>query len=208
MTTSKIIIQQGSSSLRALANNGYQLHVAKSVSGPSGTPSFNMVYQSQSISPNIEIQWTATYGLNWTTSVSAPGAQVTISGNWQQCNLGDSYDLDSSGEWVADQSNPSAKSNSLNVGKNGFQEPVNIIIGVHKIWVSPDQLLKQANGDYEPHQAIQMWYAEGSQTSTIISEQATPVEEYNETSSDPEYFSYDVESGRWTESKTPFRDLN
>ncbi|KAM0546262.1 hypothetical protein ACHAPJ_010945 [Fusarium lateritium] len=130
MTTSKIFIQQGPSTLRALASNGYQLHVAKSVSGPSGTPSFNTVYQSQFISPNIEIQWTTIYGLNWTTSVSAPGAQVTIGGNWQQCSLGDSYDLDSFGEWVANQGNPSAKSNSLNVGKNGFQEPVNIIVGV------------------------------------------------------------------------------
>ncbi|KAF4334657.1 splicing factor 3b [Fusarium beomiforme] len=216
MTTYTIITQQGRTELATLSGQNYQLQVAKSVSSPSGQPSFNMVYQSQFLGPNMEVQWTTTYGLNWTTNIPSAGSTVVYSGDWQQCNLGDSYDLNSVGEWVPNQNNPNSKSNSLNIGKNNYQEAVNVIVGVQDastghwkpIWVSPDQLLKQSNGEYEPLQAIQLWYAEGTQTSTMISAQATAVQGYTATSSNPEYFSFDVAAGNWRESQaTPFQGL-
>ena len=77
--------------------------------------------------PEMSLSWTAQYGLNWTTSVPAQGATIVYSGNWQACSAGQSYNLDSIGEWVVNDNNPNADANSLNIGSNGYSMPVNVI---------------------------------------------------------------------------------
>ncbi|EGU87815.1 hypothetical protein FOPG_07026 [Fusarium oxysporum f. sp. conglutinans race 2 54008] len=164
--------------LTILGNENYQLQLAKSVTNSSGSVTYNMVYQSQLLAPDMEIQWTANYGLNWAANSPNPGATVNYAGNWQPCAAGESYDLNNVGAWVPNQSNPNAKPNCLNVGNNDYGESVYISVRVQDasgnwspIWVSPDKLVQQSGGEYEPLEAITLWYQEGSQTSTMVSTQ-------------------------------------
>lgn len=130
MATYNPIVQEHEGDLLVLSQSQYQLQVAKSVSSPRGTPQFNVVFASRALAPEMSISWTAQYGLNWTTSVPAQGATVVYSGNWQACSAGQSYDLDSIGEWVVNDNNPYADANSLNIGSNGYSMPVNVVVGV------------------------------------------------------------------------------
>lgn len=130
MTTYTTITQESPADIDLLGPNSYQLQVAKSVANPDGTPSYNVVFQSHYLATSMSVAWTTTYGLNWTKDINAPGAAVTFGGEWQQCGLGESYSLDQNGLWVAAQSNPNAKANSLNVASNGYQTDVHIVVGV------------------------------------------------------------------------------
>lgn len=124
------IVQEDHQSLQLLASNHYSLQIAKAVSTPGGKATFNLVYKSSSPNANLSIPWTSSYALNWTTEVAAPGTPVTCSGSWQSCNLGQSYDIDASGEWVASRDSSSSDAQSLNIGVNNYQQLVHVIIGV------------------------------------------------------------------------------
>ena len=83
MTTYTVNVQEEASSIETLSKDKYNLQVAKSVSSPNASPSFNVVYSSASLGPNMSVSWTVQYGLNWTTNIPAPAAQVTYSEVWQ-----------------------------------------------------------------------------------------------------------------------------
>ncbi|GAB1311889.1 hypothetical protein MFIFM68171_02099 [Madurella fahalii] len=108
MTTYTVTVQEHSNDLNILLNNQYQLQVAKSVSSPKGDPIFKVVYTSNMLAPNMNISWKVQYGLNWATKVPAPGAKVEYSGVWQACGAGQSYNLNSVGEWVVNDNDPNA----------------------------------------------------------------------------------------------------
>lgn len=129
MTTS-LTIQESQADLEFLSKNNYNLQVAKAVSAPGGKPTFNVVYKSKSLAPNMTVSWSPTYGLNWATEIADPGAQVVYAGNWQACELGQSYDLTSVGEWVINNKDPNKDANSVNVGNNGYPQAVNIVVGI------------------------------------------------------------------------------
>jgi len=216
MTTYTTITQEQNSDLDLLSQNNFQLQVAKSVSSPNGPATYNVVYQSKFLANNMDVAWTTVYGLNWTTNVPASGAQVVYSGEWQQCSLGSSYDLNQEGEWVPNQNDPNADPKSLNVGSNGYQTAVNVIVGVQDpttlewtpIWVGADALLEKTHGEYTPLQSVQIWFQEGTQTSTMISNQGTPTQTFDMTPTPLYYFSYDATSGAWrTPQPTPFISL-
>lgn len=130
MATYKAKVQETNADLDILFKEKYNLQVAKSVSSPSGNPSFNVVFRSTFLANNMSVAWTMTYGLNWATEIPTPGADVEFGGQWQQCNPGQSFDLNDRGQWVPNQKNPDADENSLNVGKNGYPSDVNILVGV------------------------------------------------------------------------------
>lgn len=121
-------IQENNNDLETLSKNKYQLQVAKSVSSPGSKPKFNVVYKSQTIVANVDVYWTTQYGLNWTTSIPNPGAEITFAGVWQLCELGQSCDHIAFGGWALSNDNPHKDENSLNVGVNCYQ-PVNIVVG-------------------------------------------------------------------------------
>ena len=131
MTIYTTVTQESTQDLKTLKDNKYNLQVAKSVAASDGkTPIFNVVYTSQNLAPSMTVKWTTLYGLNWTSQVPNLGAQVTYNGKWQSCDLGQSFDLDEYGLWQANQNNPNAKRDYLNVGSNGYATPVNIVVGV------------------------------------------------------------------------------
>ena len=125
-----VTVNQPLANAKLLGNNNYNLHIAKSVASALGAPhSFNVVYSSQNFYPNMSVTWTGMYGLGYLTDIPAPGAKVTYNGHWQPCTLGESYDIDSNGLWVPNQNDPSAKSDSLNIGNNNYM-PVFVIVGL------------------------------------------------------------------------------
>ncbi|EKJ69008.1 hypothetical protein NXS19_011316 [Fusarium pseudograminearum] len=216
MTTYTAYTQEGPTDIKALGTENYQLQVAKSVAGSDGKPSFNVVYSSHFLAPNMTVSWSVNYGLNWTAGIPNKGEKVEYGGVWQSCALGDSFNLDQGGEWITNQNNPKAKPDALNVGKNGYQIAVNIIVGVQDesgnykpIWVSPDKLLNNSSGEYEPFQAVQIWYQENNQTSTMIGTQETPSQNFTyQDTTTFQYFSYDAQAGKWrTNQKVPFTNL-
>lgn len=125
-----ITVQEKTDDLKSLSNSHYNLQVAKSVSSPGSKALFNVVYDSKDLVPNMEVSWTQQYGINWTTEIASPGAKVIYTGNWQACNLGDSYNLTSVGEWEINNDDPHKDKDSVNVGLNGYTQPVNIIVGI------------------------------------------------------------------------------
>ncbi|KID84364.1 hypothetical protein MGU_08450 [Metarhizium guizhouense ARSEF 977] len=211
MTTS-LTIQESPADLEFLSKNNYNLQVAKAVSAPGGKPTFNVVYKSKSLAPNMTVSWSPTYGLNWATEVADPGAQVVYAGNWQACELGQSYDLTSVGEWVINNKDPNKDANSVNVGNNGYPQAVNIVVGIlnpetqswEAIFVSQDQLPPQGFGEYQPRDVVQLWYEEGILTETMMSKQSTTVETFDMTKIPLEFFWYSTATGAWENSSTPF----
>ncbi|KAF5011449.1 hypothetical protein FDECE_2438 [Fusarium decemcellulare] len=203
-TTYKAIIQEDNASLQLLSQNYYELQIAKGVSA-HGRESYNVVYSSKQLGPSISVSWNTSYALNWTMEQPSPGMRVTLAGQWKQCDLGASYNLNGYGDWDSNHNDPNAKKNCLNVGSNDFQTAVHIIIGVQDswsgdwtpIWLDMNSLQKHAHGQYEPIETVRLWYQEGGQTGTIISDEGMPSQEFNMTDSPQTYFSYDVSEGRW-----------
>ncbi|KPA37221.1 splicing factor 3b [Fusarium langsethiae] len=194
MATYTATAQQGGDDLRMLFEQRYNLQVAKSVAGPDGSPHFNVVYQSRSLAPTMSVSWTLEYGLNWTADPPNSGARVRYWGYWQPCDLGASYDLDEAGWWVPNQNNPNTQPNALNVGRNGYQTPVHIIVGV-----------QDANGSWQPIWTVQIWYEEDDKTATIIGSQKTPSLTFTYTDTTSECFMYDTQTGVWrTPQSSPF----
>ncbi|KAK4646984.1 uncharacterized protein QC761_0024610 [Podospora bellae-mahoneyi] len=108
-----------------------------------------------------------------------PGSAVTYTGSWQKCDLGASYTLDQNGDWSAKQDNPNAKSDSLNVASNDYAVAVHIIVMYktlfQKKWTPPIE-------------TVNIWYQQGGQTATMISNQATSVQPYEMPAARPVYF--------------------
>ncbi|KAK0659198.1 hypothetical protein QBC41DRAFT_384611 [Cercophora samala] len=204
MTTRYTVqVEETDSDIKALHSNAYLLQIAKAVSS-GGKPEFNVVYASKLLAPNMNVQWSTIYGLNWATEIPAQGATVSYSGKWKQCNLGDSYTLTQDGVWAVAQENANAKDSALNVASNDYAVAVHVLVGVQDpntkawtpIWVGKNKLLKGSHGEYEPIETVNIWYQQGDQTATMISNQATSVQAYD-MPQHPVYFSYDATKGKW-----------
>ncbi|KAF5122599.1 hypothetical protein E5D57_013085 [Metarhizium anisopliae] len=210
--TTTLTIQENADDLQFLAGSHYNLQVAKAVSSPGGKPTFNVVYKSKSLAPNISVSWSPTYGLNWSRKMANPGAKVLYAGNWQACDLGQSYDLTKVGEWVINNNDTNRDPNSVNVGNNGYPEAVNIVVGIlnpetqkwEAIFVSEDQLPPQGFGEYQPREEVALWYQEEIRTETMMSYQSTKVEKFDMTGKALQYFWYRAVSGKWENSPNSF----
>lgn len=131
-----------------LHRNNYLVHLAKSVVAGGGDAEFNVVFESKLIAPHMNISWGTTYGLNWTTEMPIPGADITFAGDWQTCELGQSYTVTPDGSWFAERNDPRADKESLNVASNDYPKEVHILVGVKNSagrW-TPVSLQRAANG--------------------------------------------------------------
>ncbi|KAF4446967.1 splicing factor 3b [Fusarium austroafricanum] len=188
-------INESKSDLELLRKNNYQFLIAKSVSKPGGKPTFNISTGSIGRIPEA-------------------GKEIRYSGTWQTCKLGQSYDLGINGIWAINDNNPFADSKSLNVGKNGYKDPVYIVVGVQDsdtktwspIWINHDALLRMAHGEYQPHERVKLWFEQDRQSENIAPRQGTPTLEVEMSPQTPTYhFSYDAIKGDWRlPQSTPF----
>ncbi|OJZ79686.1 hypothetical protein ASPFODRAFT_54811 [Aspergillus luchuensis CBS 106.47] len=209
MATKTLVVQEYKNDRDRLSPNHYNLQVAKSVASSNGDPQFNVVYSSQILGPNMTISWTPKYGLNWTQNIPNQSAKVTYSGEWQDCALGDTYDLDSTGSWVKINGYKDADPEALNISKNGYGLDVNVIVGIYDpasskwIFVNPDQLLTGARGKYKPLDNVRLWFEEGIREETMLSSQST-MEHKDDMSKSLRYFHYDTEGRKWESQDSPF----
>ncbi|KAK4122689.1 hypothetical protein N657DRAFT_681680 [Parathielavia appendiculata] len=92
--------------------------------------------------------------------------------------LGASYSLDKDGHWVALPHNSYGRADLLNVGSNDFDhpDPVFIFVGVQtsgtKEWspirIKPLPLRKDAHGEFQPLEEINIPYVQGDIDQTEI----------------------------------------
>ncbi|ATY59694.1 hypothetical protein A9K55_003443 [Cordyceps militaris] len=140
------------------------------------------------------------------------GAKVTYTGKWQPCDIGKSYNLTATGGWQINNDDPNRHLDCLNVGLNGYSESVNIVVGIlnedtgawQAFFVNPDKLPPNGFAQYKPRDNIQIWFAEGIVTETIISTQSTKVENFDMTGIPLQYFWFDTETGSWLNQDKTF----
>ncbi|KAM3426031.1 hypothetical protein NHJ13734_009715 [Beauveria thailandica] len=193
-STYTVNVNQTSKDRRILNANKYNLQIAKSASHPGGSPKFNIVYKSTHLAPEMDVSWTETYGLNWTQK------------------LGDSYDLNSNGDWQSNSNNPNAHQNALNVGSNGYGSPINILVGIQDpnsrqwtaIYIEESQLLPKGHGEFQPRESVELWYQERELTETMISGQSTEVKKYDMAPTPTRWFWYNTGNGKWYDQDHPF----
>jgi hypothetical protein len=128
--TKTVYVYEKQSDITKLSQGGLTFQIAKSVVDASGNLVYNVVWQSQKLAPHFSISWTTQYALNWTLTIPGSSVAIVAGGNWQPCNPGDSYDLDKNGEWV--KSATTGTANVLNVGSNGYQDGIHILVGIQR----------------------------------------------------------------------------
>ncbi|KAL6704141.1 hypothetical protein ACN47E_008701 [Coniothyrium glycines] len=213
MTTYQVIVQETPSDLAWLKLNGYNLAVAKSVI-TGGRTVTNTIYGGSLLGPTMSVSWTEIYGMNYTVDVPTPGAQVTVSGDWQKCVLGQGYKLNSTGNWDSNTGDPKNEASCVNA-LNEFSSDARIIVGTQDpktgewvpIFYSQSSLAMQGYGAYQPTEGVQLWYGSNQQPGTVIATQDTKVEPYNMGVA-PHYFQYDSVTGDWTDQNSPYAPSN
>ncbi|TLD03857.1 hypothetical protein PgNI_11352 [Pyricularia grisea] len=122
-------------------------------------PISNVVWKSLALQPKASISWVVEYGLNWTLTLPTDGISVTVGGDWQVCNKGESFDLDSIGEW----------------SRYPDADGIHIVVGVKNgdnfdcIFVDPTALPHGSSGSYQPQEQVKWWLqASNLQGSTIV----------------------------------------
>jgi len=225
-TTQRTIqVYESAFNANKLNSYGWNFQIAKSVNNGDGNAAFNVIWQSKSVAPNTLIVWQDVYALNWTAAVPAAGVSVTISGEWQSCMLGESYDLNATGFWTKSTSTTKADPKFMNVGNMLYQYPgadgIHIVIGIQNaggnfdpIYVDPTPLPPNSSAKYQPQELVQWWYQADIRTSTMISGASTAIGGVDLSSPAPTtnkyYYSttYNYDSGTWiTSADTPPQSL-
>ena len=99
-----------------------------------------------------------------TSSLPGPGISVIIGGEWQACNLGEIFDIDSDGFWAVSQ--VAKEDNFMKVGKVNYKRPVadglHIAVGIQNldddfnaIFVDPTALAINDAASYQLQETTQ-----------------------------------------------------
>jgi len=212
-TLRQLTIASDGPTLAKLGASQYQLHVAKSVIGSNGQPTFNVVWQSKALQPYVDIKWEPEYGMNWTADSPQDGISVTIRGIWQPCKTGQIFDLNAQGVWTKSASPPVPS--FMAIGNNDFytedaQNGIHVVIGIKNksgsfdpIFMNPVAMGKGMNATFQPQEQMQWWYAAGAKSATMFSNVQSKYETGDFSSKDPvtstykKHTQYSFESGTW-----------
>lgn len=211
-----IEVYESAYNAKKLSENHWNFQIAKSVSTGTTLQKPNVVWQSKAVAPRTIIQWKDQYALNWTSSLPDPGVSVTISGEWQACNLGEVFDIDSTGFWSA--STAPKEDNFMKVGKVNYQYPgadgLHIVVGIQNsdgsfdpIFVDPISLILNSTASYQPQETIRWWYQSDMRTATMISNAHTSlgtVDFSNPAPATSRFFystTFNYQSGQWITSE-------
>lgn len=165
-----------------IRNNGWNLQLAKAVKSGSAAATYNMIWKSRALAPDTSISWKVQYGLNWTAQVPNDGVSISIGGEWQACNKGQSFDVDSLGYWTPSTNPvPADRAGWLNVGNIEYSYPgvlgIHIVVGVlnavsgdfEPIFVDKATLPPGSSGWYQPQETVSWWLESGDHTGEIFS---------------------------------------
>jgi len=222
-TRRTIQVWENAYNAKKLTDNQWNFQIAKSVvTEEGGKPTFNVVWRSTSIAPSTLVSWFDVYFLNWTVDVPAAGVSVTVSGMWQTCAVGDSYDLDVYGFWTKSSATTKADPRFMNVGNIEYKYPgtdgIHVVIGVqddsgniYTIYIDPTALPLGFSAKYQPQELVRWWYETNIRTSTVIDNESTAIGEVDLSKPAPNtskyYYSttYNYDSGNWitSEDKPP-----
>ncbi|KAM7192655.1 hypothetical protein V8F33_008266, partial [Rhypophila sp. PSN 637] len=208
----------------AIKANNWKFQIAKLVAtSPNVPPTYNIVWQSKATAPATTLSWKVQYALGWTADAPSDGVTVRITGNWQPCNLGESYDIDTDGYWA---SSPTAGEQGwLNVGKIYYSYPgvqgIHIVVGVWNIktasydpiFVDKTTLPHGSSAQYQPHENTSWWLQGGDLTGQVFSQTQSPSTSFDfSVPSDPSTNTYEYSTSylmasspdqKWIMSKGP-----
>ena len=165
---------------KIIASNGWRFQVAKSVATGTAKATYNMVWQSRGVAPKTTIAWRTEYALNWTADAPSDGIAVTIGGDWQKCDKGDSYDIGPDGYWLRSKSQAGATPGWLNVGNVDYTYDgvlgIHIVVGVMNsktgewdpVFVDGTQLPRGSSAKYQPQEKVSWWLEGGDQTGQVF----------------------------------------
>ncbi|OTA95533.1 hypothetical protein M434DRAFT_28857 [Hypoxylon sp. CO27-5] len=222
--TRTIFLYEGADDLRILEESNMTFQLANGVLGRDGEISWNVVWQSRVRCPTTEISWKPNYALNWTMNVPEGGFTVNMGGLWQRCELGQSFDIESTGLFTPSVDTSSSRPGFLNIGKNKFnaqgQGQIHIVIGLQNshgsydpIWIDLVGLGKNMSSWYQPQEQCQWWYETGMRSSTMISGARTEPHKYDmsrKNQATGRFYvatTYSYEKGDWKDSPTRPGDL-
>jgi len=197
--------------------NGWNFQVAKCVASATAGPTYNVVWQSQSLAPDTTITWDVKYALGWTAAVPSNGVQVAIKGKWQPCDKGDAYDIDDNGYWQP--SSTAGTAGWLTVGTINYSYPkvlgIHIVVGVFNpltkvyeaVWVDKTTMPSGSSGQYQPQETVSWWLEGGDQSGQVFNSTKSRSTTYDFTNpSNKVTGAYDwstsflFQSGKWTVS--------
>ncbi|KAK0742915.1 hypothetical protein B0T18DRAFT_430310 [Schizothecium vesticola] len=188
-----------------IGKNNWNLQVAKAVASGTGSPTYNLVWQSRALAPITSLSWKVEYALGWTANVPGQGVQVSIMGNWQQCNKGEAYEINSNGYW--DRSKEPANPDDagwLKVAKINYRYPgvlgLHIVVGIRNadtgrfdpIFIDTAALGPGSSARYQPQESVSWWLEGGNKTGQVFSHnQSASCEQDYTNPSDPLTNSYE-----------------
>ncbi|KAK0726816.1 hypothetical protein B0T26DRAFT_636455, partial [Lasiosphaeria miniovina] len=167
----------------AIKANNWRIQIAKLVAiSPSSTPTYNIVWQSKGVAPSTAISWKVQYALGWTVDPPDTGMTVQITGEWQPCNLDESYNVDENGFWVVSDRTKHPKQELaplpdwLNVGYIDYMSATSATrtpkskasTFYEPIFIDPTTLPLGAAGQYKPHEMTSWWLGAGDLTGQVI----------------------------------------
>lgn len=163
----------------SLTASDFSLNVAKSVADKSGKQYYNVLWRSSSPVYQTNITWPVSYAIGWTSQQTAVGAVVSIGGQWQACNKGDSWTIQPDGFYQ--QNDQWAAGTTQDMGAvqvvNKYNQQVQVVVGIASgggqfspIFVDPAKLFTNGGiGQYSPQESVMTWYDEAIVTGTMIS---------------------------------------
>jgi hypothetical protein len=165
-----------------IQNNGWNLQLAKAVASGSAAPTYNMIWKSRALAPITSISWKVEYALGWTAQVPDSGMSIRITGKWQPCNKGESFDINPMGYWKRSTEPVEAQyAGWLNVGKIQYSYRgvlgIHIVVGIRNaesglfepIFVDKATLGRGSSGRYQPQESVSWWLEAGDRTGSVFS---------------------------------------
>ncbi|KAH8908530.1 hypothetical protein BR93DRAFT_489877 [Coniochaeta sp. PMI_546] len=203
---------------KSILDNGWNFQIAKSVATGSAAPTYNLVWQSQALAPVTIISWKIQYALSWTAAVPSDGVKIKIQGQWQKCDKGQSFDIDSRGYWRPSTKPVSPSDASwLNVGNINYSYPgvlgLHIIVGVlnaqtgkyEAVFVDQATLPAGSSAKYQPQESVSWWLEASDLTGQVFNSTKSRSTTYDFTKeSDPLTHAYEwstsyvMQGGVWT----------
>ncbi|GAC93596.1 putative carbamoyl-phosphate synthase [Pseudozyma hubeiensis SY62] len=136
-----------------------------SMVGPDGIDRINVIWKRARPGPITTFEWQTKYALANTFTESRPGVIVSIVSDWQECRLGESYQINGDGQWERAPAG-SDMANCLTIAGNAYKD-IHPVVGIcagssqHYIpaYVEPYILYVGSKADYQPGPYSRVWYA-------------------------------------------------
>lgn len=164
-----------------IKKNKWNLQVTKAVASGSAAPTYNLIWKSRALAPKTYISWNVQYALGWTAQVPNDGVAISIEGDWQPCDKGESFDIDDLGYWKPSPSSVPRKADWLQVGNIDYNYPgvlgIHIVIGLRSadsglfepIFVDQTTMQSGSSGVYQPQETVSWWLVGGDRTGEVFS---------------------------------------